>query len=409
MRNVVAKLRARFAGEGSWRKQFWQQDFAGCSFPSWFYSDRCQICCNLVLGLVLVVFGAVHFAIQRSIFELVVPYDHSTQRHDFTVDVDWPGPVFLYYEIDNFHAPYKTFVESKDHFMVGSSFSKYNCEGAETRAQAFKIRPGDETFAKLTEGKAMHEFRANLTAEGVLTRLSASDPSWANSKIRPCGLAAFSVLLDRFELYQRSNVSEVGVQDKKILLDETDIALDGDRDLFRTKIRYQNDASPMVDDAPAFLWGETRDEEAALLEHFMVWYRGASSSRFRNLWARINGGLVKGTYSLMFSNHSDVWARWGVKKKVILTTMTVFGANNEIVGVAFILTGFALLSAGLAFQLLGESQTQNALHLSPETQEALLLIARQKHQRCIDRAGSRKQTELTHVVYKIHPEHEGND
>eukprot|EP00746_Dinoflagellata_sp_MGD_P166536 gnl/MRDRNA2_/MRDRNA2_96484_c0_seq1.p1 gnl/MRDRNA2_/MRDRNA2_96484_c0~~gnl/MRDRNA2_/MRDRNA2_96484_c0_seq1.p1 ORF type:complete len:408 (-),score=73.58 gnl/MRDRNA2_/MRDRNA2_96484_c0_seq1:486-1709(-) len=407
MKDAVLRLRGHFAGEDSWKKRFWQQDYEGCSFPLWFFSQRCQVFCNVVLGLVFVGFGAAHVAIQRSVFELVIPYDHSTDRHDFTLDVDWSGPIFVYYEVDNFHAPYKTFVESKDHFIVGSSFSKYNCKGAETRAQALKIRPGDETFVKFTNGKAMHELRGNMSAEGVLARLSASDSSFFASQIRPCGMAAFSVLLDHFELYRRLNVSEVGTQEEKVLLNETDLALDGDRELFSKKITHRKDGSPMVDEEPIFLWGDSQAEEAALLEHFMVWYRGSSSSHFRNLWARIPGGLSKGMYSLTFHNHSDVWTKWGVNKKIVLTTMTVLGANNEIMGVAFILAGLAMLSAGFAFQLT-ESQAENVSNLSPQTKEALLLIARRRHQKHTA-AGTQKVTEVTPVVHKIYPQHEASD
>jgi len=278
---------------------------------------------------------------------------------------------------------------------------------------------GDEMFTKLIEGKAMHELRANLSAEAVLTRLSASDLSiFANSKIRPCGLAAFSVFLDRFEVYRRPNESETGAKEEKMFLDETDIALDGDREIFSKKITYRNDGSPTIDNDPIFLWAENQAEEEALVEHFMVWYRGATSSRFRNLWARIHGGLPKGTYSLMFRNHSDIWAAWGVNKKVVLTTTTVFGANNEIIGFAFILTGVAILSVGVAFSVLGDSEghVDSAPHLSPQTKEALLLIARQKHQK-------RKSTtlqkdvnyyvpegyrlaEVTRGAYKVYPENE---
>lgn len=400
MRNVVTRLRGKFSKERPWQKRFWQQDYKGCSLPFWFYSHQSQVACNLFLGAIFVTFGVVHVAIQRSIFELAVAYDHSTQRHDFTLNSDWPGPVFVYYELDNFHAPYRTFVESKDHFIVGSGFSKYNCKGAESRAHALRIRPGDEMFATLTEGKAMSGIQ-NKTAEGVLKRLADSDPSMlANSMIRPCGFAAFSVFLDRFELYRTANASESNAKEERLLLDETDLALDGDRELFRKKISYRSDGTPMVENNPMFLWGETQAEQAAILEHFMVWYRGASSSRFRNLWARIPAGLTKGTYSLMFRNHSDIWTKWRVNKKVVLTTMSTFGANNEFVGVAFILTGVSMLSVGFAFAILGWGQTEDAATLRPETKTALQQIVKQKHQEYAAYAGGRRSKELTSVVYQ---------
>jgi hypothetical protein len=372
---VVKKIMGGDSSESqrSWKRRLWQQDYVGNSFPLWFYSHHCQVWCNLFLGAVLLTIGIVYLALQQSILELAVPYDHSTKSHTFTLNDNWPGPVFVYYEIENFHAPYRSFVESKDHFIVGSGFSKYNCEGASTRAQALKIRPGDEVFAKLTEGL---------------------------SEIRPCGLVAFSFFLDRFELYRRVNASvesEGDTKDYRLLLDETDIAIEGDREHFRRKIINSEEGAPTVDDMPIFLHAETEAESAALMEHFIVWYRGASSSRFRNLWARINGGRPAGTYSWVFQNHSEVWTKWGVNKKVVLTTSTDLGNNNKFLGACFIFAGVAMLGVSLAFRSPpGGAGPESGDNLSSEVKEALQEIARQRYAR----SGSKRSSELIGVVYQ---------
>lgn len=367
----VSKLTDDSSHEQSWKKMFWQQDFNGSSFPQWFYSHTCQIWCNLFLGSVLLALGVAYLAIQNSVLELAVPYDHSTQRHTFTLNTDWHGPVFVFYEIENFHMNYKSFVESKDHFIVGSSFSKYNCEGALTRQQALQIRHSDEVFARMTKG---------------------------HSEIRPCGVASFSFLLDRFELYQSVNCSECAGKEQKLLLDEKDLALDGDREHFRKKIVSGDDGNLTVENTPSFLWAATEAEREALLEHFMVWYRGASSSRFRNLWARIDDNLPAGTYSWVFQNQSEVWSKWGVKKKVILTTMSGIGSNNQFLGAAFIFAGVALLGVSLAFRSPpGGGQPENGQNLRPDLKEALQQIVRKK---LAARGGHGKsqQLQLTSVV-----------
>jgi hypothetical protein len=367
----VSKLDSDNSTPQSWKQKFWQQDFDGSNFPKWFYSHSCQIWCNLALGCVLLAIGVAYLAVQNSILELAVPYDHSTQRHTFTLNKDWPGPIFVYYEIENFHVNYKNFVESKDHFIVGSSFSKYNCKGAETRDQALKIRPGDEVFARMTGGQ---------------------------QEIRPCGVASFSIFLDHFELYRSVNSSESGRKEQRLLLDESDLALDGDREHFRRKITTSDDGILMVENQPSFLWAETEAERAALLEHFMVWYRGASSSKFRNLWARIDENLPAGTYSWVFQNQSEVWSKWGVKKQIVLTTISSFGNNNQFLGAAFIFAGVALLGVSLAFRSPpGGGQPESGENLRPDLKEALQQIVRKRHGARAAR-GKSEQLQLMSVV-----------
>eukprot|EP00746_Dinoflagellata_sp_MGD_P005634 gnl/MRDRNA2_/MRDRNA2_110920_c0_seq1.p1 gnl/MRDRNA2_/MRDRNA2_110920_c0~~gnl/MRDRNA2_/MRDRNA2_110920_c0_seq1.p1 ORF type:complete len:390 (-),score=54.68 gnl/MRDRNA2_/MRDRNA2_110920_c0_seq1:97-1266(-) len=369
---VVSKLSSSdSSAEQSWKHAFWQQDFDGSNFPKWFYSHTCQIWCNLVLGSALLAIGVAYLAIQNSILELAVPYDHSTQRHTFTLDADWPGPVFVYYEIENFHVNYKSFVESKDHFVVGSSFSKYNCKGAETYEEALRIRPGDQVFAKTIENLA---------------------------EVRPCGVASFSFPLDRFELYRSVNASENGRKEQRLVLDESDLALDADREHFRRKLIPGDDGQPTIDNQPSFLWAETEKERAALLEHFMVWYRGASSSRFRNLWARIDESLPAGTYSWVFQNQSEVWSRWRVKKKVVLSTMSTFGSNNQFLGAAFIFAGVALLGVSLAFRSPpGGGLPASGENLRPDLKEALQQIVRKRHGARVGQGKSERLT-VTSVV-----------
>lgn len=347
------KLGGDSSSDKSWKQLFWQQNFNGSTFPHWFYSHQCQVWCNLILGSILLAIGIMYLAIQQSILELAVPYDHSTQKYEFTLNVDWPGPVFVYYEVENFHANYKSFVESKDHFIVGSSFSKYNCDGAESREDVLKIRPSDEVFRSMIEG---------------------------HLDIRPCGLAAFSFLLDRFELYRSVNGSDGDGREQRLLLDETDLALNGDREHFGRKIVTRDAAPPTIENEPSFLWAGTAVESRALLEHFMVWYRGASSSTFRNLWARINETLPAGTYSWVFQDQSAVWSKWGVKKKVVLTTMSTFGTKKAFLGATFIFAGVALLGVSLAFRSPpGGAQPETGARLRPDLKEVLQQIARQKH------------------------------
>ena len=103
----------------------------------------------------------------------------------FTVEEEIPGPIFIYYELNNFYANHRDFIKSKiwSQLKGETNIDKNNnskCEGAKLMSEMFD---GDVTKYKTYANK-------NLTKD-----------SYAN----PCGLIAKAYFTDEFEILNENN------------------------------------------------------------------------------------------------------------------------------------------------------------------------------------------------------------
>lgn len=300
--------------------EFFQQSEPGLRVPLYLYDVSSMRLVSGGCSVIFVVIGIIMLTAASAAFEQRIDYDASTLSKAFHVDVDLAGPVLLSYQIPDVLMNHRSFVMSKDPALMSSALVPLTCDGATTEAEVASRRPGDDHFLDLVR---------NSTA------------------FRPCGFVPLAMFTDEFALYDQTR----GVA---VSLDQSSLALSADDDLYDGRLLRVSNPGPYgpfftVEGEPSWV------QDGAFLEHFKVWQRSSASPSVRNLWARIEGGLAKGSYELRFIRNSPVWTEsWGVPHKSVLVTVTnVFGNASACVFVGAISLVISFLHAiSLLFFLL---------------------------------------------------------
>lgn len=186
------------------------------------------------------------------------------------------GPVYVYYELDNFYQNHRRYVKSRDYYQLRGEIRSYS-----EISDCDPIRKNSDLSVTTSYGGV------TLDKDAV-----------AN----PCGLIAKSFFNDEFSI-------------AGLTIDETGISWYSDRTYKFGK--PTNSAS--------IQWIDPTNE------HFIVWMRTAGMPNFRKLWGKIHAGVPAGTYTLTIKNNYDVSAYDG-KKKFILSTTNAFGGKNTFLG-----------------------------------------------------------------------------
>ena len=87
-------------------------------------------------------------------------------------------------------------------------------------------------------------------------------------------------------------------------------------------------------------------------EHFIVWMRTAALPTFRKLWGRIDTDIPAGaTVRVNIQNRYNTY-RFQGSKRVVLSTASWLGGQNDFLGLAYLIVGGASVLIGLAFALI---------------------------------------------------------
>jgi len=279
--------------------QYWwkieQQEISSSSLPMRAFCRPAQCgtsgCCSVLFA----VLSGLLLSTAGSFEEIIVSYSHTDSSKAFTITEDVEGPVLVWYEIPNLMLNHKYAVANKDDFLWGSMVSTYTCRSAETLKDARWRRP-------------------NVTSPGFNSMLAAGGAQ----EFRPCGLVVLSMYTDTFGLYTHAGA--------KVILDETDIAIDTDNKIYEKKVvPISGRVKPpfyKIDGLDSWI------RSAADLERFKVWMRTPASPIVRHLYGRIPGGLPAGSYSLNFTVNDPIYElRWSVpEKRIILSTSKTLGS-----------------------------------------------------------------------------------
>lgn len=318
---------------------FWQQDIDESLVLKKLWTKGGQWQCCLFLGILCVGLGVLLMGEAGKVQELVVEYGTKDKTKEFTLDEDFEGDVFFYYELNNFYGNYRNYVENRENNVVGSSFMKYRCKGQGQAAQTLK----DITNIR-GKGESSADLAKYLNPEKDIIN---KGPDADGQELFPCGLVAFSMFLDEYSLYKVE-----GTEDHlKIQMKTDEVAWKSDIDHMDAKIKEKDGKWVIADRMkPDEIFFKSWIDNDLLKQRFAVWYRTSASTTVRHLWAKIPGGLKKGKYKLTFDVNGPIWEDWNVKKSVVISTVSSTGGKgNGFIQMACIIWGAVLLLSGLCW------------------------------------------------------------
>ena len=276
-----------------------------------------------IFGVLFLGIGALLFLLSNQIFEVSVQYDEVCKEYLQgakkgpcvveleEIDSDIKGPLYVYYQIDNYYQNHRRYVKSRDYYQLSGVYKKVeklgDCDPVITVGDLWPYQK------KSVSGKALKD----------------TDPAI------PCGLIAKSLFNDTFALKGDSG---------PIKIEETNIAWTSD-----LKYKFKN-----IQDPPEgakwqdIQWKDMTDGTYTLIfitliynyftEHFVVWMRTAGLPNFRKLWGRIEGGLPEGKYKIEIDNQFEVTPFQG-KKHFVLATSNSLGGKNYFLAVSYFVVG----------------------------------------------------------------------
>jgi len=268
--------------------------------------------------------------------ELVVSYKYPDAEVAFTVTQDMSGDVNMWYDLADVKINRKRYVENVDPDIIKTmkGLGEKTCQNAQGKIDATWRRVVlEETFRTAIGG--------SYSSPDKFSYLIARLPG---STLRPCGLQSISMFTDEYELYSEGNGQMV-----RLPLDESDIVMDNDRDIFKDKISSFNATHLNIGGHLSWL------QDGSFYDHFKVWLRSPASPHVIQLWAVIRGGLKQGSYRLLFTQNSAIWTApggWGLdEKKVIFSTQNVLGSKGACTALSYFCLVIAITEAIFAMIL----------------------------------------------------------
>ena len=255
-----------------------------------------------VFGVIFIILGIILLVYSNKVHSRELDYTNCTLNStcllNITIEEKIDKPVFVYYQLDGFYQNSRRYLKSKNIDQLrGNKDDTEDCEPCQ-------------------KNKDMD--LSSLLALDNKTTLNE------NASAIPCGLMAKTFFNDTFEF---------SINSSSLLVDETNIAFDKDRDLFKKNLDKSKQWLDMTN------------------EHFLVWMRPSGLPNPRKLWGKIDQDLNKyDLISININNNYDVSPYKG-KKKLILSNATVFGGKNKFLGISYIVVGCLSILCAIIFPI----------------------------------------------------------
>nr|XP_043607171.1 ALA-interacting subunit 3-like [Erigeron canadensis] len=296
--------------------------FSQQELPAWkpILTPGWAIASFITIGALFIPTGLLALSASDSVVEIIDRYDEDCVPDDFSskaeafiqnpdtkktcirnlkVPKKMVAPIFVYYQLENFYQNHRRFVKSRSDKQLRDPAAQNDTRDCFPEAQT-----GD------------------------------------NKPIVPCGLIAWSLFNDTYQLSTRG---------KQLTIDKHGIAWKSD-----TTAKFGSDVYPKDFQKGSLIGGATLDERKPLSEQedLIVWMRAAALPKFRKLYGKINTDLeAHETISVQVENNYNTY-KFGGRKKLVLSTTTWIGGKNDFLGVAYITVGGLCLFMSINFILL---------------------------------------------------------
>lgn len=281
----------------------------------------------MILGIVL-------FSMSDNITEMVVDYTDCDSVNNvctlsFEIQEDIEGPVFVYYQLENYFQNHRRYVKSMD----------------------YKQLMGEpRTPEEVGETCTPMVYNANLTVEYSVNGTPLEPLAPAN----PCGLIAWSIFNDSYAVYNTDPNSLTNPSSALIEIDDSNIAWTSD-----VENKYKNcEGCTYLDGTEASSW-----EDVQWLDvtdpHFIVWMKTAGLPNFRKLWGQIGQTLTAGTYWVQIGNTYSAESFNG-KKSFVLSTTNSLGGKNYFLATCYIVVGAICIVSAIIFLVAKMTQSKKA-------------------------------------------------
>ena len=261
----------------------------------------------------------------------------------FTTTKDMKPPIFVYYELTNFHQNHRSYAQSRNDFQLHGDVNprgKDLCKPL-NRLGDITLNPCGmiaNTFFNdifvLTSGQDMNDIPLEMIETGIAWQ---SDLDWIFSQ--PTGF--------------RSEVCPNNVGCTKSCCDGDDWSCDEpwidpkDGTCYRFFYPQDNTTQYLYETYPDII----SPLEGVTNEHFVVWMRVALQPTFRKLYGWFDQPIAKGTKLTFNITSNYVVTRFRGSKALLITTNNIFGGRNIYLGPSFIYVGYFCFAAGILFSL----------------------------------------------------------